>query len=816
MGSDWNKYGRNKCVNNLLFFASNSADEGGAIYLEANSKLRAPRGVHCSYDLEFDNNVAALGGAIFVNDYTNVCNHSVCFIQATSMLWSRNDQIGISSTGKNTTIYGGLLDRCIVGRRYSGNDLRPFAVGLEYIKSLARNVNITDMITSDPVRVCYCINRELNCNYTETTVDVKRGETFNVSVAAVDQAYHPVDALVFITSTKSYIYRLGIGQWVQSTHNGCTDLELKVSSLNNSVKLLLYPEGPCHDIGISKAVLHVNFKACTCPIGFQQQKMQEDFICDCDEKLKTLIIMCDSSSMSLLRQGDFWINYINDSNQIDYLIYPHCPYNYCVLSTSTVSVNLNTPNGADAQCALNRTGLLCGSCKPGLSLSLGSSRCLQCPKDWQKLFIGITMGAVASGIALVVIILILNLTTAVGTLSGLIFYANVVASNSIMYNHMSKSNIFSVFIAWLNLEFGLDTCFYNGLDSYSKAWLQFIFPAYLIILLVMIILMSKYSSRFAKLIGKRNPIATLATVILLSYMTLLRNIKDIFSVAILRYPDGLQKRWLPDANIKYFHDKHILLFLVAAIIVLVGLIYTVLLLTWQWLLQAPHHKCLGWIRNMRLNLFMEANLAAYSSKHRYWSGLLFLIRVVLYLEVAVDTTNRRNNNLLATGIICTCLLLFKALSGSNVYKNRLVDYFNSFCYTNLLILSIVYHNNRKGRTVAAKVSVSIAFVQLLCVLTYHTIITLLEIPCLHQLKISLAKLLNKHSRLGKILPFQESNIMMHAMMTHTTPTSTEIGLQDSNDASTAEITEREIEQSLTTRWEETDTLREPLLQELKA
>ena len=58
--------------------------------------------------------------------------------------------------------------------------------------------------------------------------------------------------------------------------------------------------------------------------------------------------------------------------------------------------------------------------------------------------------------------------------------------------------------------------------------------------------------------------------------------------------------------------------------------------------------------------------------------------------------------------------------------------------------------------------------------------------------------------------------MMHAMMTRATPTSTEIGLQDSNDASTAEITEREIEQSLTTRWEETDTLREPLLQELKA
>ena len=680
-------------------------------------------------------------------------------------------------------------------------------------------MNINDMMTSDPVRICYCINRELNCNYTERTMSVRRGETFNVSVAAIDQVSHTVDASIYITSTKNYMYHLGIGQSVQTTRNGCTNFELKVSSLNDSVKLILYPEGPCNDIGISKIVLHVNFQPCTCPIGFQQRKIQEDCVCDCDQKIKALIKTCNSSSLSLLRQGDLWINYINHSYQIDYLIYPHCPYDYCVLSTSTVSINLNTPNGADAQCASNRTGLLCSRCKPGLSLSLGSSRCLQCPKDWQKWSIAITMGAIASGIALVVMILVLNLTTAIGTLNGLIFYANIIASNNITYNHiMSKPNVFSVFIAWLNLELGLDTCFYNGLDSYSKAWLQFVFPAYLIILLIMVILMSKYSSRFAKLIGKRNPIATLTTVILLSYMKLLRNTKDIFSVAVLGYPDGLQKRWLPDANIKYLHNKHIPLFLVAVTIIFMGLIYTVLLLTWQCLLQTPHHKCLGWIRNTRLNLFMEANLAAYSSKHRYWSGLLLLIRVALYFKIALDTTNQRGNNLLATGIICTCLLFIKALSGIRVYKNKLIDYFNSICYMNLLIFSIIYHSNRNGRLVAAKVSVSVAFLQLLCVLTYHTIITLLEVPCLGKLKLSFAKLLNKHSKLGKILPFnsQETNIKMHAMMTRTTPTSTEIGLQDSIDASAAEITEQKVEQSLTTGWEETDSLREPLLQELKA
>ena len=147
-------------------------------------------------------------------------------------------------------------------------------------------------------------------------------------------------------------------------------------------------------------------------------------------------------------------NYTNSTGSIDYIIYPHCPFDYCFPSTQNVSIDLNIPNGADTQCALNRTGLLCSSCKPGLSLSLGSSRCLSCPDDWPKLFIAIAMGAVVSGITLIVIILLFNLTIAVGTLNGLIFY---VATNNIVYCSSSKPNFFSVFIAWLNLELELDT-----------------------------------------------------------------------------------------------------------------------------------------------------------------------------------------------------------------------------------------------------------------------------------------------------------------------------------------------------------------------
>ena len=47
-----------------------------------------------------------------------------------------------------------------------------------------------------------------------------------------------------------------------------------------------------------------------------------------------------------------------------------------------------------------------------------------------------------------------------------------------------------IFVAWLNLDIGIDVCFIDGLDAYIKTWLQLAFPAYIISLIVMVIIVS--------------------------------------------------------------------------------------------------------------------------------------------------------------------------------------------------------------------------------------------------------------------------------------------------------------------------------------
>ena len=136
--------------------------------------------------------------------------------------------------------------------------------------------------------------------------------------------------------------------------------------------------------------------------------------------LDNYITECSAENQTVVREGSFWIAYDNSSvNSSGYITYKYCPLDYCLPSYVKIQINLTMKNGADIQCANNCSRLLCGSCQPGLSLSLGSSHCIPCPNTWYVNFLVIFFVAFLCGIALIVLLLFLNLSVAVGTLNFL-------------------------------------------------------------------------------------------------------------------------------------------------------------------------------------------------------------------------------------------------------------------------------------------------------------------------------------------------------------------------------------------------------------
>ena len=156
-------------------------------------------------------------------------------------------------------------------------------------------------------------------------------------------------------------------------------------------------------------------------------------------------------------------------------------------------------------------------------------------------------------------------------------FANIVgantSSNVFFSGLLNSTRFYSALISWLNLEMGFDVCFFEGMDTYWKTWLQLSFPTYVILLVAIIIIVSEYSIKFSRLIARRNPVATLSTLLLLSYTKFLQTTITTLSLVTLDYPDGSHKRvWLPDASVGYLSGKHIPLLIAAVFILLIALL----------------------------------------------------------------------------------------------------------------------------------------------------------------------------------------------------------------------------------------------------
>ena len=729
-----------------LHVTNNSAELGGGLYLEVNPKLYILKNEDTyigRYLMTFTGNHANYGGALYVSDDTNsgACSPDIeCFIQTLALyqtpfpyditeniLFSKN-----IASEKGPNLFGGLLDRCIPS---------PFAEVYQkqrihysdatYLRNIS-NIDIdNDSISSQPVRVCFCNSEhEPDCSYQPPVIRVQKGKAFNVSLVAVDQVNHTVDAniTVFFSSSDGGFDE---GQQNQNVVRNCNNLTFNTFSPHDFETFNIYSDGPCGSATLSTSHVTIKFIECTCPVGFEPLSNSQSSTkceCVCDSALSPYITECNITTTSVLRKDtNSWITYINDTDPPMYVIYKNCPFDYCQPQTKSVPINFNLPNGADSQCTYDRTGVLCGACKEDLSLSLASSRCVPCHTHWPAVFVVILLAAAIAGILLVTALLALNMTVSVGLINGFIFYANIVSAGSAVFFSSSEPSFPSVFVAWLNLDIGIDVCFIDGLDAYTKTWLQLAFPVYIISLVVVVIIVSEYSPRFAGLIGKKDPISTLATLILLSYAKLLSITITALSSAVLDYPDGHQETvWLPDGNVPYFKGKHIPLALVALLIIIIGLPYTILLFLWQWIVRAPRWKVFKWTTNTKLNAFIASHHVPHSSKYRYWTGLLLLVRVVLYITASVTVSAKPETFPLITNTLIGGLIVFKCIRSVRVYKKSFVDLVDTVLYFNLLVLSVFslydFKTDIKKQTAVAHISTIITFILFIGAVFYHVIL----------------------------------------------------------------------------------------------
>ena len=721
-------------------FVNNTGYNGGALALYAGSQIVIGRQAHLKFT---GNHAKHFGGAIYVDSYVFSDNDYAvydqqiisCFYKLVDTLnTSRNPYIVLENNTAEyagSALYGGWIDLCDID---SDPNYGPIRKQFDSLFRVNGRQLDHSLIASSPLRVCLCVDSRPECSITQYNTTAYPGKTIKLSAVAVGQRF----GIVPSTVPSDFLYELMNGthpkiqdwQHTQKVEKHCTNLTYTIMS-PSQIELTMVMEvenldTPDRDVmqaarelpnnllntDLYFTNLLINIEILPCSLGFEYENIS--MMCTCDSKLLKYGLNCSIDSQTVWRKRSFWITTAEESGEV--IVHEHCPFDYC--KTDSFDLDLEDP---DEQCAFNRSGILCGACQNNLSHVFGTSTCRECSSLWALLWVPIIALA---GIALVVLLIVLNLTVSVGTINGLIFYANIVRANHATFFPPNTTNSFlSWFIAWINLDLGIETCFYNGLDAYVKTWLQFVFPLYIWLIVVVIIVFSHYFDKIAKLSGS-NAVQVLATLFLLSYAKLLQIIITVLQSTELEYPEkSVRKIWLYDGNVDYLKDKHIPLFIAALLLLLISLPYTALLIFIQYLQQKSNYRSrvLFWVQ--KLKPLFDAYTGPYEDRHRYWTGLLLLVRIVLFIMFSMNTRGSAEINLLS--ITFTVLLLFMhgILSG-RVYKTWYLNIIEYFFFLNLGVLaSATFYTTITGRgqTAVAYTSVSIAFVLFIIIVVFHTL-----------------------------------------------------------------------------------------------
>lgn len=718
----------NVILSHNITIINNTGSSGGGILLCQNAVmyLEAYTNVTIAYNIAYHTG----GGICVETDYLE--SKPICFFQIgrdplfnskltkTINITLHNNYAGFA--GDN--IFGGSIDYCymIDSPRHKAN--RSIAM-YEALFTVPSNEYSLSSVTSPPRYVCACHNdKPVNCysnSSRHTRLHLFPGEPFQLEFAVVGQHQGTVPGAVQATlkhnnSRFEGNKKISV-QSIKDTRCKSLQYTIYTSQYYEVVELKVQQFGYISEFAQSnrynRYFIKITIKEC--PLGFTVNGS----CCDCNSLLKQLgdRVTCSIKNQTIQKVPPTWIGYVQSTDgSIAVAYHEYCPFDYCKNSVVEILVT-NETLSEDIQCAHNRTGVMCGSCSAGLSVVMGSSECRYCSHYWLLLNIPIAI----IGVLVIFLLTVLNITIAEGTLSGLIFYCNVVWNNYSIFFPGRNITIFTVmlemFLSLINLDSKISLCFFDGMDAYSKIWLQFGFPLYLWLITGILVLLGGRCSW----IVRRNVVKVMATLILLAYARLLTSVTKALQVSYVHVRNGnYEQRWLIDGNVHYFKGKHIPLALFAALVSVFLFLFSLCLFFIQCLLKVSHLRAFSWVNYFKP--VIDAYTGPFTSGGRFWTGLLLLLRILIFIASAVNTSGNPRVMLSIISIAVICLLCIIWILPAGLYRRRKFSTLECAFLLNLGVLSsllLIYTEERHQSMIVSTIFVTISQLMFFGIIFYH-------------------------------------------------------------------------------------------------
>ena len=564
------------------------------------------------------------------------------------------------------------------------------------LDAIFKEADDTDKYTSLSNGICTQVRREpWNCTYIDSYYQILHRETIMQYLLQIHT--YPGEPIFSVLHTGNQDFSI----------RGCDSSYSYIKSeyylLTRSTSTLLFRffnkkrEDLCFLIFVSNSeiqklivpFIQVNMNA-TCPPGFY---LNDEGYCDCISALKNHRYECNISSRMFTSPEGYWTGYEehNTTNTTSYIITfsSHCPPNYC---NKSFQIFLLDNSITHLSCLNNRTGILCGQCKKEnytvYSAVFGSDACSDYCTDVYLLTL---LAYALAGLLLVAILFASKLTVAVGTINGVIFYANILGLSLDKLtegHHGPHLTFFRIVISLLNLDLGFPLCFYKGMTTTDKVGLQFVFPTYIWGIVIGMILVAKYSIRFANRISN-SAVQVLATLFYLSFSKLLRTVIDIITHSTINlvvfndsnnsYMNREQTVWFYSGE-EYGDGLHSFYLFLASIFILFFLLYTILTTFSSY-----------FMRFKSVNKFkplIDVYGGPFKDEWRFWFGLRLWITVLIFSVNGALRGTDYNGLFIFNFVIL--LIFIQIQSFARPFKSHLIFMMDLFFMINYWLIILFY------------------------------------------------------------------------------------------------------------------------------
>ena len=708
------------CKQSSANFQHNRGYYGGAMFLIGYSTIKTA----FNSSLSFINNTATLsGGAIYCKS-SDILEHAYsrsCFISRSDMsdinsvsfLFSGNKAgTGNDATALGDSIYVTSLLPCMREYHLSGTQCS-YSL-FNRIANFTFPPDKTNQVLTDVTTFSSPPNAT---SQNLTMVSIIPGKYTTLPFIGHDD----------LDTARNNVYVVTVNKHANSSvasHHGYSYIS------NNSIILIGYPGDEAtiklSTLGLHKAVLSFKVKLQRCPPGYVIQpddnKYSKECICSADTKqLYIGIESCNTSEFRAKRRDGFWFGYDSRIESDASFISGYCPTGFCTFTRfrgDLLPPNASVESLNDFICQPNREDTLCSKCKENYSVYFHSPTFKCGKRDLCHLgWLFYILSDIIPVTIVFVVVLAFNISFTSGSMNGFIFYAQVISffqitAHSRIYASAKTRKglgVLETLYKMFNLQFfdhsSLSFCLLRHANNLTIMRFQYVSFIYSFFLLVFILLTFRVCNiRRIKLCCKcrvhsiqNSMVHGISAFFVLCFAQCAK-----ISLSLLSYGriQGKRERVIRKVVLLYgdydwFGHKH-LWYVLPAMIVAFFMVFIPLVI----ILAYPNgHKCLHILKLRerkctlaiskflpihKLKPFLDSFQGCFKDNCRCFSGLYFLYRVFILLNVSINYTNYFYITLQVQLIV---MLLLHATF--QPYKKRKHNIIDSFLFVNMLLINSI-------------------------------------------------------------------------------------------------------------------------------